>query len=203
MKETGQVIVCAYKNLPHGFSVDWKKLFEWLCHERWSCEKVFFYTGLEAGNDALINEFDAISKLPCSVVRTKWYQVFKRKDKTVQIKCAKCGEENVKVVDMGYAKKANCDVDLTMDILENATIDPEVEMMIMTGDGDFTPLIRKVSDIAKKIYIVSSQKRFEKARMIKGRFSTKLRDLINEKCDRITFIEINNWKMKIKRDITT
>jgi len=184
-----------------GFSVDWKKLYDHLCNDKWSCDKAFFYSGIEDGDQSLANEFEALAKMPSSVVRTKPVMIYKKKDKMIQVRCVKCNEENVKLVDMGYDKKANCDVELTMDVLEMTTVDPEVELIIMTGDGDFEALIRKASDSAKKIFIVSNSKKLKKAGSVRARFSTKLQALIEEKQDKIFFVDLNNWKYRIKRDI--
>ena len=154
-----------------GFSIDWKRLYEYLHDDKWSCDKSFFYTGIEAGDDQMANEFESLEKLPGCVVRAKPIFLYKRKDKTIRINCVKCQEENVSVMETGYDRKANCDVELTMDVLENTTADPEVELLIFTGDGDFEPLIRKVAAVAKNIYIISSTRKFERAGLIKARFS--------------------------------
>jgi uncharacterized LabA/DUF88 family protein len=183
-----------------GFAIDLKKLYDWLHDQKWSCDKIFFYTGIEIGNQEKANEFDSLSKLPCCMVRSKAIQAYKKPDKKVSVNCIKCGESNIAVVDMGYRKKANCDVDLTMDILENATTDPEVELLIFTGDGDFEPVIKKAASIVKKIYIVSNSKLFGKAGLMQGHFSTKLHNLLDEK--KIFFIDIDSWKYKIKKDLS-
>ena len=184
-----------------GFSIDWKKLYEYLHDEKWSCDKIFFYTGIEIGDDRLASEFENLAKLHGCVVRAKPIFLYKRKDKTIRINCVKCQEENVSVVEMGYDRKANCDVELTMDVLENTTTDPEVEFLIFTGDGDFEPLIRKIADVAKRLYIISNTKKFEVAGLIKARFSSKLKRLLEDRNDKIFFINIDNLKNRIKRDI--
>ena len=40
-----------------------------------------------------------------------------------------------------YNSKSNCDVDLTVDAMEEAG--PDKEFLIFTGDGDFEYLIKK------------------------------------------------------------
>ncbi|MFA5744945.1 MAG: NYN domain-containing protein [Candidatus Paceibacterota bacterium] len=184
-----------------GFSIDWKKLYDYLHDERWSCDKIFYYTGIETGDDALASEFENLTKQHGCVVRAKPVFLFKRKGKTVHINCIKCQEENVSVVEMGYDRKANCDVELTIDVLENTTAEPEVELLIFTGDGDFEPLIRKVADIAKKVYIISNTKKFEVAGFIKTRFSSKLKKLLEDREDKVFFINVDNLKNRIKRDL--
>jgi uncharacterized LabA/DUF88 family protein len=184
-----------------GFSIDWNKLYDYLHDDKWSCDKIFYYTGIETGDDALANEFENLAKQPGCIVRAKPVFLFKRRDKMVRINCVKCHEENVSVVEMGYDRKANCDVELTMDVLENTTAEPEVELLIFTGDGDFEPLIRKVAGVAKKVYIISNTKRFEVAGLIKARFSSKLKKLLEDMNDKVFFINIDNLKNRIKRDI--
>ncbi len=188
-----------------GFSVDWSKLYEYLCHDRWSCQKVFFYTGIEAGDTDLATQFESLTKLSNAVVRIKPISVYKKNDKIIKMNCVHCAGENVKNIEMGYDKKANCDVELTMDVIYTAlnNKDEEVELMIMTGDGDFEALIRKMSDsdAVKKIYVISSQKKFSSFGITRGRFSTKLKELIEEKKDKIEFINIDSWKYKIKKEI--
>lgn len=184
-----------------GFSVDWGKLYEYLCHDRWSCDKIFFYTGIEVGNDDLANEFESLSKLSGCIVRAKPVFIYKKKDKTVQLKCVKCGEENVSVVDMGYDRKANCDVELTMDILDVINTQPDAEIFVLTGDGDFEPLLRRAAGVLKRVHLVSSTKKIEIAGLTKARFSTKLKELLIDEKEKVFFSDINTWKYKIKKDI--
>lgn len=186
-----------------GFSVDWTKLYSWLHDQKWSCNEVFFYSGIESLEDPLNQEFELISKLPGAVVRVKRVFAYKKPNKKIPITCVKCGEENVTEVSMGYRKKANCDVELTMDILDTVNKDPDVELLVFTGDGDFECLIQRASEVAKKIYIVSNTKLFKKGGLSQGHFSTKLKSLLEEKDTNIVFIDIDTWKYKIKRDLVS
>jgi uncharacterized LabA/DUF88 family protein len=100
---------------------------------------------------------------------------------------------------MGYNRKSNCDVDLTVDAMEMAG--PDSEFLIFTGDGDFEYLIRKIVEKGTKVYIVSSNAGERKPGLNTKRFSTKLKDLVNKNRGRINMIDINSWKFKIKKDI--
>ena len=121
-----------------GFIIDWHKLCEYL-KDKWHCEKVFFYSGINEGDTETAKEFDFLSRNGC-IVKAKTVFAYKRPDKTISIKCVECGKENVEIVDMGYNRKSNCDVDLTVDAMEEAG--PGKEFFIFTGDGDFEYLIR-------------------------------------------------------------
>lgn len=100
---------------------------------------------------------------------------------------------------MGYNRKSNCDVDLTVDGMEEAG--PDKEFFIFTGDGDFEYLIRKVVEKGTKVYVVSSNAGIRKAGINTKRLSTKLKKLIDENRGKIFFIDIDSWKMRIKKEL--
>lgn len=179
-----------------GFLVDWKKLFTFLKNE-WGCEKVFFYSGIDVGDIEAEKEFEILEKEGC-VVRAKVVFAYKNKNKNVKIRCPKCGNEFTEVIDMGYNKKSNCDVDLTVDAMECAGLD--TELYIFTGDGDFEYLIRKAVEKGALVHIVSSAKKIKNGpRYSISRFSTKLRKLTEEAGKPVDFLNIDNLKMKIKK----
>jgi len=180
-----------------GFVIDWHKLCNYLI-EDWKCEKVFFYSGIDDGDAETSKEFELLKNSGC-IVRAKTVFSYKKPDKKIHIKCSDCGREMVEVVDMGYNKKSNCDVDLTVDAMEMAGLNSE--FLIFTGDGDFEYLIRKVVERGTKVYIISSNAGERKPGINTKRFSTKLKELINENRGKINLINIDSWKFKIKKDI--
>jgi uncharacterized LabA/DUF88 family protein len=180
-----------------GFSVDWGKLFDFLKTD-WKCEKVFFYSGIDVGDSELEKEFKKLADDGC-VVRAKLVFAYKNKDKNIDVKCPKCEHDFEKVVDMGYNRKSNCDVDLTVDAMEIAG--PNAEFYIFTGDGDFEYLIKKVIEKGTVVHIVSSAKKIKSGpRYSTSRFSTKLRKLTEEEGKPVDFLNIDNLKMKIKKE---
>lgn len=67
----------------------------------------------------------------------------------------------------GKRIKANCDVDLTMDML--IKIQEYDKAIVLTGDGDFAPLFLYLISKKKEIIIISSPKRTAKeVRVIAG-----------------------------------
>lgn len=179
-----------------GFIIDWQKLCDYL-KKQWGCEKVFFYSGIDEGDTETANEFALLAKNGC-IVRAKTVFAYKKPDKKISIKCVSCGKESVEVIDMGYNRKSNCDVDLTVDAMEMAG--PDAKFLIFTGDGDFEYLIRKVVEKGTKVYVVSSNAGERKPGMNTRRFSTRLKSLINESRGRINFINIDSWRFKIKKE---
>lgn len=180
-----------------GFLIDWQKLCTYL-KEKWQCEKVYFYSGIDEGDIETVKEFDSLSTEGC-IVKTKTVYSYKKPDKTIAIKCVKCGADNAEVVSMGYNRKSNCDVDLTVDAMEEAG--PDKEFLIFTGDGDFDYLIRKVLEKGTKVYVVSSNAGIKKPGISTRRLSTKLKDVIKEHPTKVHLINIDSWKMKIQKGV--
>lgn len=180
-----------------GFIIDWHKLCEYL-NKKWKCQKVFFYSGIDEGDAETVKEFESLEKDGC-IVKTKTVFSYKKPDKKISIKCIGCGKESIEVVDMGYNRKSNCDVDLTVDAMEMAG--PDSEFLIFTGDGDFEYLIKKVVERGTKVYVVSSNAGERKPGINTKRFSTRLKNLINENRGKINLINIDSWKLKIRKEI--
>ena len=182
-----------------GFYIDWGKLHKHLI-ERLGCKQAFYYTGIEQGNDEETKEFDALSRLDSSVARTKPMQIYKIPDRKISVVCNKCGESVVDTIDMGYKRKGNCDVDLTIDLLENAK--SETEMYLFTGDGDFAPLVRKAIERGvSKVHIVSSDKVIMRAGIPNRRLSTKIKALFKEFRGKVDLVDIDSLRDRIKKDI--
>lgn len=179
-----------------GFIVDWHKLYNYLKNQ-WDCEEVYFYSGVDEGDDETFREFDVLSGKGC-IIRSKIVFSYKIPNKKISIKCVGCGKDNVEVVDMGYNKKSNCDVDLTVDAMEIAGHGKE--FIIFTGDGDFEYLIRKVVEKGVKVRIVSSNRKIKRGLIYVKRFSKKLKDLINKNKSNVDLIDINSWKFRIKKE---
>lgn len=181
-----------------GFLIDWQKLYAYLT-DKWKCEKVFFYSGIDEGDTETVKEFEALAKTGC-IVKTRTVFSYKRPNKTVSIKCVGCGKENAEIVDMGYNHKSNCDVDLTVDAMEYAG--PDKEFLIFTGDGDFDYLIKRIVEKGAKVYVVSSNAGIKKPGLNTKRLSTRIKELIKEhEQGKIDLINIDSWKMKIQKDI--
>lgn len=182
-----------------GFVIDWHKFCRFLKEEK-GFEKIFLYTGIEEGDQETAKEFDSLSQLEHCIVRSKLMKVYKKKDKTFTIECVNCGTENTKVIDMGYDKKGNCDVELTADALENAGKDKRYS--IFSGDGDFEYLVRLLMEKDTHVTVVSHAKIYKRAGLPYGRYSTKLRNLVANNPEKLNFQEISNWKFKIKKDLS-
>lgn len=179
------------------FATDHQRLFEYL-KSKWSCEKIFFYPGIEYGDEERSTVFEKITEAG-AVVRPKYYYVYKNSDRISITNCPNCNTEITQRIDMGHTWKCNCDVEMTMDILDTAK--DNTELLIFTGDGDFESLIERAVLNGSKVTIVSSAKRVQKGpRYSTSRLSTKLRKLTQESGSPVKFMEIDNLKFQIKKE---
>ncbi|OGZ83533.1 MAG: hypothetical protein A2599_00120 [Candidatus Staskawiczbacteria bacterium RIFOXYD1_FULL_39_28] len=177
-----------------GFAIDWKKLCNFL-KNNWKCEKVFLYIGVD-DRDLEMAKISEELKNSGFIVRDKKLFSYKNKDKEINVSCPKCGNKFIEKIDTGFNKKANCDVDLTvdaMDLAKNGDV-----FYIFTGDGDFEFLIRNVILKGVKAYIISSAKKIIiRDRYFTSRLSKKLKNICGEFPGKANLIEINDLKLKI------
>lgn len=178
-----------------GFSVDWQRLTDYLRNE-WGCERVHYYLGIQEGDVSRAREFDALSSAQV-IVRPKSYFVHKVSDKIVKTTCPKCEDKVAIRVDMGYSWKCNCDVELTVDVLDHAIEGNEI--VLFSGDGDFEFLLDKALSRGATVSIVTTAK----PRVIAGkkvyRSARKLKEMTRNNSVRI--LEIDNLKKKIESSI--
>ena len=179
-----------------GFQIDWPKLYQFLKND-WKCENVFMYIGVDAGDLETTAMLEELEKQGC-IVRGKTVFAYKNRDKDIELLCPKCQHKFIEHIDMGYNRKSNCDVELTVDAMENAK--EGSEFYIFTGDGDFEFLVRAVNKKGARVNIVSSPKKIKTGpRYFSSRFSTKLRDLIASSPKEVFFINIDNVRFRIQK----
>ena len=184
-----------------GIAIDWTKLADYLRYKR-SCTEVLFYTGIDQGDTITATEFEALAKSTSCKVRSKVVIAYKNRDRVIGLKCPTCKADHVHTINMGYTKKSNCDVELSVDVIEKAG--PDVEVLLFTADGDFEYLIREaLKKGVKKVEVVSYAGKDIKAGMTVSRFSTKLRNLFKEEPTRVIYASLKDIKHAISKVVTT
>ncbi len=179
-----------------GFQIDWPKFYSFL-KNNWKCDKVFLYTGVDEGDIDTTKMLEELEKQGC-IVRAKTVFAYKNKDRDIEVVCSKCQNKFIEHVDMGYNKKSNCDVELSVDAMGLAKKDDN--FYIFSGDGDFEFLIRAVNNKGTKVHIVSNGRKIKTGpRYFTSRLSTKLRNLAASNPAMVSFVDINNLKFKIQK----
>lgn len=111
-----------------GWKIDQKKLFQYL-KNKFSVSKAFFYYGKDSKSK---KKEDFLDKL-------------KQFGYTLRVKEMKR---------YGNRTKSNCDVDLTMDML--IRIKEYKRAIVLSGDGDFAPLLEYLKSEGKEIIVISA-----------------------------------------------
>lgn len=111
-----------------GWFIDQKKLLQYL-KRKFGVSKAFFYYGKDSK----------------SKKKEKFLQKLKEFGYTLRVK---------EIKRYGRKTKANCDVDLTMDVLLN--IERYKRAVILSGDGDFLPLIKYLLKQKKEIVVIAA-----------------------------------------------
>ena len=114
-----------------GWFIDHEKLFNYL-RKRFRASKVYFYFGTDDKNAKQVRFLQKLKSFGyvLRVKQIKWY---------------------------GARIKANCDVDLTLDMI--LLKDKYHGAVVLTGDGDFLPLFEHLRTIGKKITVMAFTQR--------------------------------------------
>lgn len=178
------------------FEIDWNKTYLYL-KKHWGCTKIFFYAGVREGDVAQIKKCEELLNIGFEM-KIKPYSVYKNPEVVINVVCPDCNHEIKHKVGNSTRWKSNCDVEFSVDVENNIKVG--TDLLFFTGDGDFEYLIRDVVEKGVKVYIISSAKKiYTGPRYFISRFSTKLRNLINEKRGRVNFVDIDLWKNRIKK----
>lgn len=114
-----------------GWFIDQKKLFDYI-KRKFKISKAFFYFGKDDNNkkqEGFLKKLESFG-FTLRVKQIKHY---------------------------GKRQKANCDVDLTMDML--LLKDKYERAVVLTGDGDFLPLFEHLKKNKKEIVIIAFPRR--------------------------------------------
>jgi len=161
------------------FRIDYAKLIKYL-RERFGVTKVFYYSGVdvdqykEEGKELNLNKLvkyyeeevlkkdktdEEMALLEMHLKRAKFYLDLAKLGYNLRIKPTKVFTSTEGTM----TTKANCDVDLTFDMMRYMS--QYTEAVVMSGDGDFAPILEYLKTKKKKIRVLA---RFERtAREIK------------------------------------
>lgn len=159
-----------------GWKIDYKKLIGYL-NEKYKVRKAFYYAGVE------LNKFDYsvldgkpidlsgllvhlrkrmrkerlkksdIVNISKNIQRIKFYLKLKEFGYILKLKPVKIFREP----DGHTVKKANCDVDMTFDLIR--LYDEYSGVLILSGDGDFAIVLKYLKDTGKDLKILARGER--------------------------------------------
>lgn len=175
--DAANIIYSAKREL--GFKVDLRKLVHYL-KMRFNASKIFYYSGVNVKKI----DYDTYDKMLYSfglIPRLKLTKFYFQQPKTYTVFCKYCKKKNIISSHQKIRFKANCDVDLTLDILDSINV--YKQFILLSGDGDFVPLIVRLQKLKKQVLVIASSKKTARA----------IKSLVADR-----FIEINNIRMIIE-----
>lgn len=144
-----------------GWKIDYQKLLAYL-KKRYGVERAYYFGG--------IDKRDAKKAAFYSKLRKFGYKLYLRPVKTY------------KQSDGTIKRKANCDVDMTLHLAKRRKSFDNV--LVLSGDGDFLPVLKYLRESGKKVIIMARGHRTAKEikRFAKGDFRDfeYLRELIRK-----------------------
>jgi len=157
-----------------GWKIDYKKLLEYL-KEKYKAEKIFYFGGVEIHNfpynyqteetvpikplqkylvELLKNESEKLDEATILLIgrhlkRVRFYKKLEEFGYTLFLKPVKLYEQE----DGTTKRKANCDVDMAFHLMKEE--DNFDRALILSGDGDFLPVLKYLREIKKEVIILS------------------------------------------------
>jgi uncharacterized LabA/DUF88 family protein len=171
----GENLFKAYRKMGYK-NVDYIKLYWWLKNKK-NADKIFLYAGIIDGDVSQQNKFNGLDKLGYTV-KTKPVQKYAGKVMEIDIKCPECGHEFVHQEHLDDRSKANCDAELTLDVTRAAIKKKFSELIVFSGDGDFSYLYEFVAKTYRKKVCVYSPLKYPAALVT----SSKLKKLDKSGC---------------------
>lgn len=164
-----------------GWKIDYKKLIKYI-KTKYQVKKVFYYGGVELNGfpySILDNKSINLKKLithlkqkPTDnfkfISKIKFYKKLAQFGYLLQLKPVKIFYEP----DGKISKKANCDVDMTFDLMKY--IKDYSDVLILSGDGDFAIVLKYLMELGRKVTVLARGERT--ARDIRQLVGGKFRD---------------------------
>lgn len=164
-----------------GWKIDYRKLIKYI-RTKYKVKKVFYYGGVELNGFP----YSILDKKPIDLKKLLFHL---HKKYTVNLKNIQRVKFYLKLSQFGYilnlkpvktfreangvlTKKANCDVDMTFDLMRY--IKDYSNVLILSGDGDFAIVLKYLMDLGKKVTVLARGERT--AREIKQLAGKNFRD---------------------------
>src|ERR1700722_14480522 len=154
------------------FKIDWRRLSEHLQSEErpWKCEKSYIYGGAKDTQVAR-----AVAKFTKMGYEARIRASKPQKDRIREYDCGcdACGNPHKLSITTPGGIKSNCDVALTVDAMLH--VEEATDFVILSGDGDFEPLILHAIERGVHVWVVSNTGKDKKGDRV---FSSRLQIVI-------------------------
>ena len=154
-----------------GWKIDYRKLLKYI-KKQYGVSKAYYYGGVELYGFV----YSPLDNKPIDILGLLQHLTNKTKENEYFLKQVNRVKFYLKLKEFGYrlvlkpvktykqgkkiTKKANCDVDMTFDMMRY--LSEYGDALVMTGDGDFLPVIQHLRKVGKKVTILARGERTAK-----------------------------------------
>ena len=128
--------------------LDYVKLFNFF-KNKLKVKRIYLYVGVERGDVSKLENLNKLKELGY-LVSVKMVSIYYQKPFIIKVPCNNCGNIINKTIYRHNKQKANCDTELTLDIINCGVRKKYDEIIVFSGDGDFCKVYDYVSQVIKK-----------------------------------------------------
>lgn len=174
-------------------TIDWQKLYSYFKENYINLRQIMYFEGIDRDDVVKQKEFNGLKNIGY-LLKTLSRKSYIDSPKNKIYKCKYCQKENtVNISPKSVKLKSNVDVYLCTEVLANV-ISPHqpIHIIILSCDGDYAEMIRKILDLKKDIFVSVFATPFTKNN---NYLSIRLKEL--QRIDRYYLVNILNIKDKI------
>lgn len=166
--------------------MDYEKLYNWLIKSK-QVAQIYLYIGIEIDDKDKEKKLKNLEKLGYKV-NSKVVMKYKQKFWNLRTTCPACKTQFNRKTFIKDHKKANCDADMTLDIMDSGVRKKYRGIIVFSGDGDFASVYEYVVKTLKKKVIV-----YAPLGKLSKRTSLKVKELAKNKI--ITLEDLNSLSL--------
>ena len=136
---------------------DYAKLYDWLTKKK-GVSRVYLYAAIETGDTEKATRYKELEDIGY-IVSLKKVMIYAQKPLSLAVECPECEHDFIHKQPRRSKPKANCDVELTLDVMNHGVRGRYKEIIVFSGDGDFGRLYeyvaKQLDNGSKKVTVYS------------------------------------------------
>lgn len=132
---------------------NYEKAYDWF-KNKLKAKRIYIFVGIPTNENDKKNRFKKLKALGYEV-KDKDVILYPQKPLEIKVRCKKCKNEFIHSYHRPPRSKANCDVDMTLEIINHGVRGKYDEILVFSGDGDFGRIYEYVAKqlLNKKVQV--------------------------------------------------
>jgi uncharacterized LabA/DUF88 family protein len=150
----------------YGFAdLDYSKVYGWMTKKR-GVSRIYLYAAIEQGDLQKEQKYQSMADIGY-YISLKRVMSYKQRPWLLDTRCPKCHHRFIRTTYIKDKKKANCDAEMTLDIVRFGVRKKYDEIIVFSGDGDFARVYEYVARELKKKISLYAPMNYRTARNLK------------------------------------